>query len=139
MSITQVIAPFSSPAPNSNTQTEAEFDANANEFAARLVGLVPELNSWAGQANGVTGAINDLATLIEENAEAAGITQDYAQQAANSAVDAQNVVTGLEQTQQALGQIGIGFAAVQDGDLLITYASPIIDVTMTNGELSITF
>jgi hypothetical protein len=65
MSISQVITPFSGDAPNSNDQTEVVFDNNANAFAEDIVNLVPELNTWASQANATKTEINNIKSQTE--------------------------------------------------------------------------
>lgn len=157
MSITQNITPFSGDAPNSDNQTEVVFDNNANLFADDIVGLVPELNTWASQANATKTEINNLksqtevlrnqattsagsaATSATASATSASVSASSATQASNHVASAQGIVSALGDTQYALAQIGLGFAGLVDGDLIVNYANPITNVAMSNGEISITF
>lgn len=157
MSITQTITPFSGDAPNSNDQTEVVFDNNANLFAEDIIGLVPEINTWASQANATQVEINNLksqtetlrnqattsagsaATSATASANSASASASSATQASNHVASAQGIVNALGDTQYALAQIGLGFAGLVDGDLIVNYANPITNVTLSNGEISISY
>jgi hypothetical protein len=157
MSISQVITPFSGDAPNSNDQTEVVFDNNANAFAEDILNLAPELNTWASQANATKTEINNIksqtealrnqastsassaATSATASANSASASASSATQASNHVASAQGIVNALGDTQYALSQVGLGFAGLVDGDLIVNYANPITNVTMSNGEISITF
>jgi hypothetical protein len=96
-------------------------------------------NNAATSANQASTSAGSAATSATASANSASASASSATQASNHVASAQGIVNALGDTQYALSQIGLGFAGLVDGDLIVNYADPITDVTMSNGEISITF
>ena len=148
--INQTISPFPNDAPNRTTQTPVVFSANASSQSVHLRTVQTQLNTFGSQANALRADVNARAVSANSAAtNAAGSASSAASSASaanssrvnaeNSATTSQGIVNGLDSLQYALSQIGIGFAGLTDGDLFINYANPITNVSLTNGELSITY
>ena len=148
--IDQTISPFPNDAPNRATQTPVVFSANASSQSIHLRTVQNQLNTFGSQANDLRSEVNNFRNAASQSASSAASSASSAASSAsaanssrvnaeNSASTAQGIVNGLDSLQYALSQIGIGFAGLTDGDLVINYANPITNVSLTNGELSITY
>lgn len=82
--ITQTITTLPT-APDPATMTPTEFSAAAAAYVLAQKGMVPELNTWAGQVNTVAGEVNT-------NAATSVASSNAAQAAALTAVGAANYV-----------------------------------------------
>ena len=144
------ITPYPNDAPNENTQSEAEFNTNAISQAAHYRVVLAQYNQMAVETNALAVEVNAKVSQAEIAASQSAISASSAASSAssannsranaeNSATTAQGIVNGLDGLQYALSQIGIGFAGLSDAELIINYADPITNVSLTNGELSITY
>jgi len=112
--ITQTISEFSGPPPSIADPTN--FDSRGSTTLAEMVDLVPEINTWAGQANPVAGEINTAAA-------AAGLAATTAEEAADavlaqgSTADAWSSGTTYAIYAVAIGSNGRAYRSLQAGNL----------------------
>ena len=84
----------------------------------------------------VSNEVANNAALAKGSADSAS---NSALSASNSATDAQSIASALGETQYAITQMGITLSYINDGDLIMNYASPITNITMTDGDITITY
>lgn len=139
--------------PNKAIQTDPKDFANA-VYPFHLYyneNWIPDVNAmasttltWATQANALALEMNGYANSAGASAtnalDSATASANSATASANSAVDASNTAQSIGNTAYTLSQIGITFATLQNGDLIITYQSPITNVSFNaNNELIIEY
>jgi len=145
-------------APQRGESQEA-FSTKANIAWAKLRDpLIPNLNTFAGQANALRVEVNSRKLQTEQLRNAAALeatnaatqataagqlalsAQGHSIQAQQSAANATNAVNAVSDTAYALTQIGINLSYITDGELIMQYASPITNITRNaNGEVIITY
>lgn len=145
------------PFPDRLQDEPSTFSQKVRDNLAAQNTFVDDVNTVSGQMNATALEVNSLKVQTESlrnqtttsatsasnsavaSANSASNSATSATLASNHVASAQSIVEGLDGTQYALSQIGLGFAGLVDGDLIVNYANPIASVSLSDGEISITF
>ena len=109
MAITQNITNL--PTPPQRTDP-ANFDSRADAFMASLDDLASEINTWAGQTNGVADEVEANAVSSESSMDDAEIAQAAAEAASQTALSAASETKEL--VQSAVQNMTDALSAIED-------------------------